>query len=175
MLIATKEEKNKCGAIGRKEILSNPSADILFGPVPGPLKSSFKSRNEEFGVSKNALTGHVEVDAFDEFTFNKQYHTYQSFCYALDPSRGVTTAWYQESNAVRNKDKNQKENKNNSKDQDKDTDKRKEKNNSPSLSTQTKTKENDNTSNRNSNNNINSNGNNGNSKYIGDSESLKRI
>ena len=52
LMIATKEEKNKYGAIGRKEIWSNPSADILFGPVAGRLKSSFKSRDEELVSQK---------------------------------------------------------------------------------------------------------------------------
>lgn len=37
-------------------------------------------------VKPNHITGSLENIQMNEFEFNKQYHTYQNFGYAIDPS-----------------------------------------------------------------------------------------
>ena len=74
-----------------KILKSNPKASYLFAPMQGPLKNAHITREEQFKPTKNVLTGYAETHLMDDFTFNEQYHTYQSFGYALDPSKGVST------------------------------------------------------------------------------------
>ena len=73
-----------------KELKHNPKAEYLFAPVQGPLPEGVKDseRHVAFQQPQTTLTGHVELHNMDDYTFDEQYHTYQNFGYALDPSRG---------------------------------------------------------------------------------------
>ena len=70
-------------------MISNPKANVLFAPMQGPLRNNNITREQEFESKKTILTGYVEPHNMDDFTFNEQYNTYQSFGYALDPSKGI--------------------------------------------------------------------------------------
>ena len=69
-----------------KEILINPKANILFGPIEGPLRKYNKTREEEFKPKQTTLSGYVDIEHVDDLSFSEQYHTFQSFGYALNPS-----------------------------------------------------------------------------------------
>merc|ERR1712154_313892 len=75
-----------------REILHNPKADVLFGPIEGPLRQHTKSREHEFKPKQTTLSGYVEIENVDHLSFSEQYHTFQSFGYAVDPSTATTNA-----------------------------------------------------------------------------------
>lgn len=68
---------------GVTEVRYNPTADMLFAPVAGPLGVN---ERESVGVTKNFWTGHVEKDSMDEVAFDAQYHTFERMGYAAEPS-----------------------------------------------------------------------------------------
>lgn len=72
--------------LNTKEILINPKADILFGPIEGPLRKYNETREEEFKPKQTTLSGYVDIEHVDDMSFTEQYHTYQSFGYALNPT-----------------------------------------------------------------------------------------
>jgi len=84
--ISTSMKMEKYHDISTKEIMHNPKAEVLFGPVQGPLRKFSKSREEEFKPKQTTLSGYVELEDVDGFAFSEQYHTFQSFGYAVDPS-----------------------------------------------------------------------------------------
>eukprot|EP01084_Bolivina_argentea_P287229 492816_1 len=83
---STSMQMGKYHDINTKEIHHNPTADVLFGPIEGPLRPHSKSRQEEFKPPQTTLCGYVDIDNVDGMCFTEQYHTYQSFGYAVDPT-----------------------------------------------------------------------------------------
>eukprot|EP01083_Nonionella_stella_P298639 1013578_1 len=68
---------SKYHEISTKEIFHNPKADILFGPIEGPLRPNTKSREQEFKPKQTTLCGYVEVENVDGLSLAEQYHTYE--------------------------------------------------------------------------------------------------
>ncbi len=61
----------------------NPKYDELFAPVVGP-SNPFKTQQQ--AAHKNHLAGFVEDAHVNEFQFETQRRTFQSYKYAYDPS-----------------------------------------------------------------------------------------
>jgi pre-mRNA-processing factor 17 len=64
-------------------VYTNPTAQELWQPAPGPAVPGEGSS----AVPRNLPTGLAQRVHFDEATFHDQYHTFQSFGYAQDPSQ----------------------------------------------------------------------------------------
>uniref|UniRef100_A0A6A7G766 Pre-mRNA-processing factor 17 n=2 Tax=Hirondellea gigas TaxID=1518452 RepID=A0A6A7G766_9CRUS len=70
-----------------KIVYHNPTFKQMFSAVQGPEMPSSQSLSRP---EQNSLTGYVEEHALDDFVFDEQYHTFQSFGYASDPARHNT-------------------------------------------------------------------------------------
>ncbi|KAL1441519.1 hypothetical protein MTO96_008486 [Rhipicephalus appendiculatus] len=66
-----------------KELLFNPKFDNLFAPVVGP-ENPFKSQQQK--AVKNTLAGYVEPAHVNDFHFESQRLTFNSYGYAIDPT-----------------------------------------------------------------------------------------
>eukprot|EP01101_Sappina_pedata_P011802 TRINITY_DN7992_c0_g1_i1.p1 TRINITY_DN7992_c0_g1~~TRINITY_DN7992_c0_g1_i1.p1 ORF type:complete len:581 (+),score=197.62 TRINITY_DN7992_c0_g1_i1:204-1745(+) len=69
-----------------KELAYNIRVDAMHLPVSGPRMPHAK--DELDALPRNSLTGHVEAFHMNDFQFEEQYHTFQSFGYAHDPDAG---------------------------------------------------------------------------------------
>ena len=65
------------------EVKYNPKYEELYAPVVGP-SNPFKTQQQ--AASKNHLAGFVEDAHVNEFQFETQRRTFQSYKYAYDPS-----------------------------------------------------------------------------------------
>lgn len=70
-----------------KEITFNPKYEELFSPMLGP-ENPFKTQQQQ--CTRNILSGYVEPAYVNEFQFENQRRTFNSFGYALDPTVGST-------------------------------------------------------------------------------------
>eukprot|EP00485_Elphidium_margaritaceum_P013165 CAMPEP_0202694748 /NCGR_PEP_ID=MMETSP1385-20130828/8527_1 /ASSEMBLY_ACC=CAM_ASM_000861 /TAXON_ID=933848 /ORGANISM="Elphidium margaritaceum" /LENGTH=625 /DNA_ID=CAMNT_0049350647 /DNA_START=29 /DNA_END=1906 /DNA_ORIENTATION=+ len=86
---STSTQLEKYHDMGTTQVLHNPKADVLFGPIAGPLRKYSHSRAQEFKPKQTTLSGYVEVEDVDAFSFNEQYHTFNSFGYAMNPSNNT--------------------------------------------------------------------------------------
>lgn len=66
-----------------KELLFNPKFENLFAPVVGP-ENPFKTQQQK--AVKNTLAGYVEPAHVNDFHFESQRLTFNSYGYALDPT-----------------------------------------------------------------------------------------
>ncbi|KAH8020972.1 hypothetical protein HPB51_011028 [Rhipicephalus microplus] len=66
-----------------KELLFNPKFENLFAPVVGP-ENPFKTQQQK--AVKNTLAGYVEPAHVNDFHFESQRLTFNSYGYAIDPT-----------------------------------------------------------------------------------------
>ncbi|PNF34865.1 Pre-mRNA-processing factor 17 [Cryptotermes secundus] len=69
-----------------KEVMFNPKYEELFAPEIGP-ENPFQTRQQR--AHKNMLSGFVEQTHINDFQFENQRRTFNSYGYALDPTVGV--------------------------------------------------------------------------------------
>ena len=83
----------------QKEIMANPTADILLAPVSGPA-NPFRFNVAAAGA-RQAGMGTIEDTVIEDWTFDEQYQTYQRSGFALDVSTNQIIGDINEYHAVR--------------------------------------------------------------------------
>ncbi|GAB5364409.1 hypothetical protein AAMO2058_000967600 [Amorphochlora amoebiformis] len=66
-----------------KTVYHNPRVQDLWKPVSGPRHPDDIN---PLGVANNTYLGHIEKTAMNEFVFAEQFHTFNSYGYAVNPS-----------------------------------------------------------------------------------------
>uniref|UniRef100_A0A7S2TJD6 Pre-mRNA-processing factor 17 n=1 Tax=Lotharella oceanica TaxID=641309 RepID=A0A7S2TJD6_9EUKA len=66
-----------------KVVYHNPRVEDLWKPVAGP---KHPDDINPLGVANNTYLGHIEKCAMNEFVFAEQFHTFNNFGYAVNPS-----------------------------------------------------------------------------------------
>lgn len=71
-------------------IFTNPTADAMWRPLPGPRNPFRGDAGEASGRTRNAVTGYVEKTQVDPATFDTAYATYNTYGYTMNPTEGKT-------------------------------------------------------------------------------------